>query len=108
MLPAGWSYKRRPQPTASETAKFVVEVPRDAEYTRPYYHRDSSEQPLYTVDEPDLAALPITPPPVQVKVTCRFPQGSVEFMQLVEADSSRRRRGSPTPARGGAGGIGHH
>ncbi len=45
----GWSYKRL-QPAASDTAKFEVEVPRDAEYTQPYYHRDSSEQPLYTID----------------------------------------------------------
>jgi LmbE family N-acetylglucosaminyl deacetylase len=88
VLPARWSYKRRvtSQPAASDTAEFVVEVPRDAEYTRPHYHRDSSEQPLYTIDEPDFATLPLTPPPVQVKVTCRFPQGSVEFMQLVEAE----------------------
>ncbi len=67
-------------------AEFVVEVPGDAEYTRPHYHRDSSEQPLYTIDEPDFATLPLTPPPVQVKVTCSFPQGSVDLKQLVEAD----------------------
>jgi hypothetical protein len=30
--------------------------------------------------------LPLTPPPVRVKVTCRFPQGSVEFVQVVEAE----------------------
>ena len=85
VLPARWSYRRQSQP-ASDTAKFVVEVPGDAEYTRPHYYRDSSEQPLYTIDDPDLAALPLTPPPVQVKVTCRFPQGSVEFVQMVEAE----------------------
>ena len=86
VLPARWSYKRLGQPTASDTAEFEVEVPSDAEYTRPYYHRDSPEQPLYTIDDPDLAALPFTPPPARVKVTCRFPLGSVSFMQLVEAE----------------------
>jgi LmbE family N-acetylglucosaminyl deacetylase len=86
VLPARWSYRRRSQPATSKTAEFVVEVPRDAEYTRPYYHRDSSEQSLYTIDDPDFATLPFTPPPVQVRVTCRFPQGLVEFVQLVEAE----------------------
>ncbi|MGA2961088.1 MAG: PIG-L family deacetylase [Candidatus Korobacteraceae bacterium] len=85
VLPAGWSYRRH-QPTAPNTARFTVTIPLGAQYTRPYYHRDSSEQPLYTIDEPDLAGLPLTPPPVQVKVTCRFPQGSVEITQLVEAE----------------------
>ena len=85
LLPARWSYRRQWQKGAN-TAEFLVEVPRDAEYTRPYYHRDSSEQSLYNIDDPDFATLPLTPPPVQVKVTCRFRQALVEFVQLVEAE----------------------
>jgi LmbE family N-acetylglucosaminyl deacetylase len=97
VLPAGWSYRRRPAAanpphhaegarSGDPAARFAVTIPRDAEYTRPYYHRDSSEQSLYMIDEPDLAGLPLTPPPVRVKVTCRFRQGSVDFVQLVEAE----------------------
>ncbi len=105
VLPARWSYRRLETPATPNTAKFLVKVPRDAKYTRPYYHRDSSEQPLYTIDDPEIAALPLTPPPVQVKVTCRFAQGpgSVAFGQLVEAtvrvgDVPRRRPLAVVPA----------
>ncbi len=102
VLPAGWIYKRLPT-TSPNAASFTVEVPRDAAYTRPYYHRDSSEQSLYTIDESDFAGLPFTPPPVRVKVVCRFPQGSAEFVQMVEADvrvqaTVRRRPVAVVPA----------
>jgi LmbE family N-acetylglucosaminyl deacetylase len=82
-LPRGWKY--RSQMSVGAQTKFRISVPADAALTRPFYHRDSPQQALYTIDDPTLATLPLTPWPMRVKVRCKFAQGSVEFTRVVEA-----------------------
>jgi LmbE family N-acetylglucosaminyl deacetylase len=68
-LPKGWSAK----PTRDDSdgsQHFQVIVPPDAEYTRPYWHRDNPEtDAVNIVDEPAYATLPFAPPPVQAHAT---------------------------------------
>ena len=48
-------------------ANFRPQVPADATYTRPYWHRDDPEiEGVNTVDDPRYLTLPFPPPPLQV------------------------------------------
>ncbi len=113
LLPRGWSYRRvgmsstagaaaattqhapqREQTAGVHAANFLVSIPRAAALTRPYYHRDSPEQAVYAIDNPKFATLPITPWPMRVRIKCEFPQGSVEFTRVVEADVHGEAAGS--------------
>lgn len=50
----------------SQTISFLVTVPQDAEYTRPYWHRDDPERDaLNTIDDARYVTLPFPPPPVR-------------------------------------------
>ncbi|MGZ4820896.1 MAG: PIG-L family deacetylase [Terriglobales bacterium] len=46
------------------STQFRVTVPENASYTRPYWHRDNSQQAVYKIDDPRYATLPLPPPPV--------------------------------------------
>lgn len=64
-LPKGWSAKPIRSGSVG-TQDFEVAVPADAEYTRPYWHRDNPEtDALNIIDEPVFATLPFAPSPVQ-------------------------------------------
>lgn len=59
--------------TASRGMRFNVSVPRDAEYTRPYWHRiDPDKDSVFIVDDPALITLPLPPPPVTVQQSYEF------------------------------------
>ena len=46
--------------------KFLVTVPEDAEYTRPYWHRNDPERDaINRIDDPRYVTLPFPPPPVR-------------------------------------------
>ena len=64
-LPKGWSAKLiRSDPDGAQ--HFQMSVPADAEYTRPYWHRENPEtDAVNIVDEPAYATLPFSPPPVR-------------------------------------------
>jgi LmbE family N-acetylglucosaminyl deacetylase len=48
-------------------ANFALKVPADAEFTRPYWHRDNPEtEAVNTVDEERYLTLPLPPPPLRV------------------------------------------
>ena len=51
------------------SVQFRVTVPHDAAYTRPYWHRNSEEDPLYIIDDPRYATLPFPPYPVSATAT---------------------------------------
>jgi LmbE family N-acetylglucosaminyl deacetylase len=73
-LPPGWKAKRTAfhavTPGRNYQASFQVTVPADAQYTRPYWHRDNPEvDAVNTVDEPRYATLPFPPPPVRAHAT---------------------------------------
>ena len=68
-LPKGWTAREIGKETAvpdGVTARFRLAVPEDAEYTRPYWHRNDPERDaLNTIDDPQYATLAFPPPPVR-------------------------------------------
>ena len=66
-LPPGW--KTEGSGTSSSDRVFTVKVPADAEYTRPYWHRDNPEtDAINTIDVAKYATLPFPPAPVHARV----------------------------------------
>ncbi|MGZ5233594.1 MAG: NEW3 domain-containing protein, partial [Burkholderiales bacterium] len=75
-LPKGWSASRASAiaaniaPGQTITAKFHVTVPKDADLTRPYWHRtDPETQTVYEISDERYATLPFPPPPVHASAT---------------------------------------
>jgi LmbE family N-acetylglucosaminyl deacetylase len=70
-LPRGWTSKLIHQQVASSSgqsyaAKFQITVPADAQFTRPYWHRDDPEtEGVNKIDQPQYATLPFPPPPLK-------------------------------------------
>lgn len=74
-VPAGWSTitgKTKPQTIKSGEdlhADFHLRVPKDAAYTRPYWHRDNPEiDSINHIDNEKYATLPFPPPPLRAQV----------------------------------------
>ncbi|HUA15574.1 MAG TPA: PIG-L family deacetylase [Verrucomicrobiae bacterium] len=74
-VPQGWNTingKTRPetvQPGEDLHADFRLRVPNDAEYTKPYWHRDNPEtDSVNHVDNEKYATLPFPPPPLTARV----------------------------------------
>jgi len=64
-LPPGWRSEVLSEDRAGNTT-FRILVPADAEYTRPYWHRDDPEtQSINIIDDPRYVTLPFPPPPVR-------------------------------------------
>ena len=73
-VPKGWattSDKTRPvaiKPGGDERVVFRMTVPRDASYTRPYWHRDNPDtESLNHIDDEQYATLPFPPPLMQAQ-----------------------------------------
>ena len=67
-LPSGWSATQKSSSGSGvdSTATFRLTIPDNAQYTRPYWHRDDPQRDaLNTIDDPDYVTLPFPPPPVQ-------------------------------------------
>jgi len=54
-------------------ANFRLKVPANARYTRPYFHRDSPEQAVYDISDPEYLTLPFTPPPLHAHLSYFIP-----------------------------------
>jgi len=74
-VPAGWntiSGKTRPEtikPGEDEHANFLLRVPKNTKYTRPYWHRDDPEtEAVNHVDDEKYATLPFPPPALRARV----------------------------------------
>jgi LmbE family N-acetylglucosaminyl deacetylase len=97
-VPHGWSVKGLTRTPSDGIWKFSVSVPEDAQYTRPYWHRDNPEtDSLNTVDQPAYATLPFPPPPVQAHAiyVLHGKQGLVSAVCMVrykEADGKEAKR----------------
>jgi len=85
-LPSGWQAAMTSAktstlaPSQELTAQFRVNVPANAAYTRPYWHRNDPEtEGLNTIDDARYATLPFPPPPVNAHVdyTASGIEGSV-------------------------------
>ena len=75
-LPQGWRASATSAkvtslaPGKELSAQFRVTAPENAEYTRPYWHRNDPETDgLNTVDDARYSTLPFPPPPLQAHVT---------------------------------------
>ena len=67
-LPRGWDQKvlSSEHHGSEEITRFRVSVPADAQYTRPYWHRDNPEtDSINIIDDPQDLNLPFPPPPVK-------------------------------------------
>lgn len=74
-VPAGWttiSGKTKAQsvkPGGDLHADFRLRVPKDAAYTRPYWHRDNPEtESINFIDDEKYVTLPFPPPPLRAQV----------------------------------------
>ena len=68
-FPQGWKAQelKRDQSGNQLTIRFRVDVPTDAQITRPYWHRNDPERDaLNIIDDPKYENLPFPPPPMQV------------------------------------------
>jgi len=82
-VPAGWntiSEKIRPEavkPGDELRVTFRLRVPKDAAYTRPYWHRDDPEtESVNHIDNEKYATLPFPPPALRARVTYAVPSTS--------------------------------
>lgn len=88
-LPSGWRYKE--VKTDGPVATFHVQVPEDAQFTRPYWHRDDPERDaINSIDESQYLTLPFPPPPVRAVVAYTFngKQGIARAVALVKIKDS--------------------
>ena len=74
-VPAGWntiSGKTRPEIVKAGDdlhANFRLRVPKDAKYTRPYWHRDDPEtEAVNHIDDEKYATLPFPPPALRARI----------------------------------------
>jgi LmbE family N-acetylglucosaminyl deacetylase len=74
-VPTGWNtISGRTKPETVEAgedlhANFRLRVPKETEYTRPYWHRDNPEtEAVNHVDDPRYATLPFPPPALRARV----------------------------------------
>ncbi len=65
------------------SAQFRVTVPADAQYTRPYWHRDNSQQNVYTIDDPQYATLALPPFPLHARATYAVGDSEAQISALV-------------------------
>jgi LmbE family N-acetylglucosaminyl deacetylase len=115
-VPAGWETigaKTRQQMVGTGQnlhADFRLRVPKDAAYTRPYWHRDNPEtESLNHVDNPKYATLPFPPPALRARVKYSVASGGsvratngitavVETSFLDDSGKPRRRPLAIVPA----------
>ena len=68
-LPPGWTAKEirtAKQAPGTWSTTFRISIPKDASYTRPYWHRDDPEtEAINKIDDPQYVTLPFPPPPVR-------------------------------------------
>jgi LmbE family N-acetylglucosaminyl deacetylase len=82
-VPAGWntiSERIRPEevkPGDELRVTFRLRVPKDAAYTRPYWHRDDPEtESVNHIDNEKYATLPFPPPALQARVSYTAPSAN--------------------------------
>ncbi|HWR37246.1 MAG TPA: PIG-L family deacetylase [Clostridia bacterium] len=86
-LPDGWRWNRLASTDGNaNSAVFEVSVPRDAAFTRPYYHRtDPERDTVYSLDDPEYVTLPMIPPPVRVRAVYEFAGQAAALSSTLQA-----------------------
>lgn len=65
-------------------ARFEVQIPENASYTRPYFDRPSIEQAYYDVREPQYRDLPLAPYPLEAHVTASYNNVQIDLAEVVQ------------------------
>jgi LmbE family N-acetylglucosaminyl deacetylase len=65
-------------------ARFAVQVPEDADYTKPYFTRPGLEQPYYDVPVQKDRAMPLAPYPLQARAVASYHGVQVELAEIVQ------------------------
>jgi LmbE family N-acetylglucosaminyl deacetylase len=65
-------------------ARFEVQVPESAAYTRPYFSRPGLEQPYYDLLVPEDRGKPLAPYPLTARVTATYEGIPVELAEVVQ------------------------
>ena len=91
-VPTGWSTisgKTRPETVKTGDdlhADFRLRVPKDAAYTRPYWHRDNPDtESINHIDDEKYATLPFPPPPLQARVEYALEAGGAKTRNGIAA-----------------------
>ncbi|NDJ13626.1 MAG: PIG-L family deacetylase [Acidobacteriia bacterium] len=71
-------------PAKQEMWRMTVKVPVDAAITRPYYKRDSTEQPYHDLLDPRYRNLPTVPYPLTARAKLTYRGVSFEMEQVVQ------------------------
>jgi LmbE family N-acetylglucosaminyl deacetylase len=65
-------------------ARFEIQVPENAAYTKPYFDRPGLEQPYYDVLVPQDRGKPLAPYPLQARVTATYQGVGIELSEIVQ------------------------
>lgn len=98
-VPNGWPAPERLAESSSERADhlFAMTVPSDAEPTRPWHHRASIADNMYSVRDSADLHLGETRPPVHAVATVQYALHTLEVRRPVRVVESRAPYGSVTP-----------
>ena len=90
VAPAGWQIEKvksegsRLETNQQASVQFRVTVPADAQYTRPYWHRDDPQEAVYKIDQPQYATLALPPWPLHARATYAVGDGESEIESVVQ------------------------
>ena len=88
--PEGWKATpsgdlKKVGPNENALIQFQVTVPENAQYTRPYWHRnDSQVDPIYTIDNPKYQNLPFPEYPVHARAIYQLGDSTGEVRNVAE------------------------
>ena len=78
------------EPVLTAEKPFAITLPTNADLTsvptRPYFRRDSIEQPVYQLTDRSLRNAPATPAPLVAAVTLRYHETEVQVSRVVSVD----------------------
>jgi LmbE family N-acetylglucosaminyl deacetylase len=90
VAPIGWKIEKlkaegaKLEANQQASAQFRVTVPADAQYTRPYWHRDDPREAVYKIDQPQYATMALPPWPLYARATYALGDGESEIESVVQ------------------------
>ncbi|HUA98544.1 MAG TPA: PIG-L family deacetylase [Terracidiphilus sp.] len=75
-------------------ARFGVQIPEDAPFTRPYFDRPGLEQAYYDLREPQYRDLPLAPYPLEAAVTASYHGVEIHLAEVVQTIAFEVGRGT--------------
>lgn len=90
VAPSGWQIEKvksegsKLETNQQASVQFRVTVPADAQYTRPYWHRDDPQEAVYKIDQPQYATLDLPPWPLHAHATYAVGDGESDIEAVVQ------------------------